>query len=276
MQATLTGTGGRLMVFMHGWPDTSAVWCDQIKEFEKSNRCLALTLPGFSGDQLESWGYNFDDLCIMIAKQVEKHRENKDDKAVLVCHDWGAFLGFQTQCEFDDLFSCIVAFDVGPPLKSVSLRTIPALVVMGFAYQYMLVGAFLCGRLVPLVGKRIGDYFAQCVASYMHVPKDTLPHVTSEMGYPYLYFHLNFVREMFGIRAQKFQYNRSVHQGPSCPCLFFYGTEKPLMFHSGSFESALKKRPDCQVIPMKTGHWIMNHNSAEVNFKMSNFLNSKL
>jgi hypothetical protein len=39
--------------------------------------------------------------------------------------------------------------------------------------------------------------------------------------------------------------------------LYVHGTRKPFGFHSPEWAQALAARPDCRVVPMRTGHWVM-------------------
>jgi hypothetical protein len=41
--------------------------------------------------------------------------------------------------------------------------------------------------------------------------------------------------------------------------LYIFGTRKPFMFHSRAWTDGLAARPGCAVVPMRTGHWVMNN-----------------
>ena len=63
-------------------------------------------------------------------------------------------------------------------------------------------------------------------------------------------------------------------------CLFFYGgssfPKKPAKFHDEGWEKQLKAREDCEVVKMKTGHWLVTEQPELVIEKMAAWLDKAL
>jgi hypothetical protein len=83
--------------------------------------------------------------------------------------------------------------DVGrPSFRPQSFSLLPVLIIAGLGYQYWLVTAFLLDRLIPLVGRFIGDAMTRlavyCMGDQEQVAE--IPRCTASMNYPYFYFHL--------------------------------------------------------------------------------------
>ena len=152
------------LLFIHGWPDDASLWERQVAHLSSRYRCITVTLPHFAGRPqaaatgAASWGYDFAELADLVA--VAAHRELRASAASalprvnLIIHDWGAVVGFTLQLRHPGLVDRIVALDVGPPIAA-AWSFIPAMVAVGFVYQYWLILGFLLakfgapGRYVP-------------------------------------------------------------------------------------------------------------------------------
>ena len=53
--------------------------------------------------------------------------------------------------------------------------------------------------------------------------------LSADACYPYLYFHTDFMLQLFGQRDPP-NYN-SLESMPTCPVFFAYGKRKPVQFH---------------------------------------------
>ncbi|GBG28464.1 Epoxide hydrolase 1 [Hondaea fermentalgiana] len=275
MEVEVSGRAdGPLMVFVHGWPDDPHVWTGQTKHFRKTHRCATVSLPGFGHKRLtDPAGYNFDQLARMLAQTVEGLQRGESDRAVLVLHDWGCVIGFTAQDLYPELFAGVIAFDVGPPtLDMPRFRDAPALFTIGMIYQYVLIWAYLLFRASPHgVGERIGNWLSRSVARRLGAPNPEQALAMS--NYPYYYFHTNFLTELFGGAGRIARYGKKPSSPQTAPTLYIYGVQKSVMLHSARWVQTLKDSPDCHVIPVKCGHWIMCEVPAEeINRKMSNFI----
>src|SRR5215510_2629784 len=86
------GTGDPI-VFLHGNPTSSYLWCNVIPHVERSGRCLAPDLIGM-GDSGKnpSGSYRFVDHAKYLDAWFEALGLTKN--VTLVVHDWGSALGF--------------------------------------------------------------------------------------------------------------------------------------------------------------------------------------
>jgi len=82
-----------LMLFIHGFPEFWYSWRHQIKEFSKDYWCVALDMRGY-GDSDKPEGvspYKVDNLTEDIRAVIQGLGR---EKCTLVCHDWGAVVGW--------------------------------------------------------------------------------------------------------------------------------------------------------------------------------------
>jgi len=82
-----------LMLFIHGFPEFWYSWRYQIKEFSKDYWCVALDMRGYGySDKPEGVSqYQVEHLTEDIKSVIQGLGR---EKCVLVCHDWGAVIGW--------------------------------------------------------------------------------------------------------------------------------------------------------------------------------------
>ena len=89
--------GGKLMLFLHGFPEFWYAWKDQLQEFGKDHRAVALDMRGYNlsakPESVEQYAMPFlvDDVKA-LADQLLPRRGRK--KLVLVGHDWGGVVAW--------------------------------------------------------------------------------------------------------------------------------------------------------------------------------------
>ena len=71
-------------VFVHGNPETPAIWGPLLAELEQSDT-VTLSPPGFGAPVPDGFGATADEYVAWLASELEKHDEPVD----LVGHDWG-------------------------------------------------------------------------------------------------------------------------------------------------------------------------------------------
>lgn len=76
--------GAMTAVFVHGVPETPAVWSGLLAVLGRSD-AVALPLPGFDGVRPEGFGATMDEYAAWLAAQIER----LDGPVDLVGHDWG-------------------------------------------------------------------------------------------------------------------------------------------------------------------------------------------
>jgi pimeloyl-ACP methyl ester carboxylesterase len=95
-----------MIVFLHGVPETSALWDKVRAEFDEET--VALSLPGFGCARPPGFGATKDDYADWLVGELEKF----DDPVDLVGHDWGALLTYRIATTRGDLLHSWTA-DVG-------------------------------------------------------------------------------------------------------------------------------------------------------------------
>lgn len=92
-----------MFVFVHGVPETSALW-DGVRS-ELHGDSVALALPGFGCARPEGFGATKDEYVAWLVAQLEAIGEPVD----LVGHDWGAGLTYRVAATRGDLLRLWVA-----------------------------------------------------------------------------------------------------------------------------------------------------------------------
>ena len=137
----------------------------------------------------------------------------------------------------------------------------------GLVYQYYLAAGFLIARLVPVVGKPLGDFIVRGIARLLRRDMGSMKplgnnwkNITADNAYPYFWFHFEWVLEILRIRKGSPPWGKRT---PEQPCLFIHGKHGP-PFHTPMFEAAMKKREDCQIMGVQSGHWIQHQRPKEM------------
>jgi len=273
------GAGVETLFFVHGWPDDENLWDAQVMHFQDRFKCLRVTMPHFAGRRHAAelkhrpQGYDFTDAAEILANTIREKCGNK--RVILVLHDWGCIWGFLVQYKYPELVQTIVAMDVGSPADlSSSWKTAPLAIFVGFWYQYLLVMAYLLSRLsagsrFESMGRTLADWIVRKMVKLLW-PRDRMKtesiedRITADACYPYFYF-----QSRLGICGVG-DVERA--RDPTCPCLYFYGTRKPLQFQAGSWLKSLKARSDCKVVAMPAGHWLQVQCAQQVNEIMHTWL----
>lgn len=86
-----------MIVFLHGVPETSALWDKVRAEFDEET--VALAMPGFGCARPPGFGATKDDYADWLVGELEKF----DAPVDLVGHDWGALLTYRIATTRGDL-----------------------------------------------------------------------------------------------------------------------------------------------------------------------------
>jgi pimeloyl-ACP methyl ester carboxylesterase len=295
------------MIFLHGWPDNAESFSAQISSFTDTNNVYSLELPHYASPTCQilkdvtcqsmscpadttysTIGYNFDDLATMAASSIaEIVASHKQKGCIFVVHDWGAYTGIQVQRRYPHLSDKLVGLDVGwCENRAVPFSTSLVLtIVMGLAYQWWAIWAWLLAVTVPIVGEPVGTIMLR-LQMYSTIgsglPKTSLQTrktpLTAYMNYPYFYFHLQLISEGLGLRASfDDRHNITaprVHDPESdARVLFIYSQDKGFKFHPPALEK-IEKRENCQCSAVgeagkssgpKLGHWFHVNGATETN-----------
>jgi len=231
------GQGDQTIVMVHGWPDTHRLWDKQVQALKPHFKCVRLTLPGFV-DSLDARAYSLEEITTLIEQIVKQVSPGKP--VILLVHDWGAIFGYHFTQRYPELVSKVIGVDIGDIASReyiASLSIKQKLAIAG--YQLWLAAAWL-------VGPGIGDDMARFMAGKLRAPADR-----DDIGfwqcYPY------FIR--WGGAHGSYKALRPFT--PDVPMLFIYRRRKPFMFHSEEWLRQLHQTPDCKVLGLEAGHWMM-------------------
>lgn len=101
------------MIFVHGFPDSWAIWRYIIKKLalQEAVSLVAIDLPGYGGtDSLEKYSATnvlerLTELIVTLRTQygVDTDAESNRKKTVIVAHDWGCVLSMRLAAEAPSL-----------------------------------------------------------------------------------------------------------------------------------------------------------------------------
>ena len=112
----LGNAGKPPMVFLHGWPDTSALWANQFEHFcggvASAFFCVALSLFDYHPDVPPRPVANlFQDTQVAAFHRVLAEEMGLRD-VTFVIFDWDAAMGFQFFYRYPSLVKRVVAMDI--------------------------------------------------------------------------------------------------------------------------------------------------------------------
>lgn len=223
----------QLVVFMHGWPDTTQLWDKFIPSLEKDYYVLNVSYPNFSSKEQSAWGIDIPEIIQRLNLTLDTVNSEKR-KVTFVTHDWGAYFGYSFDKEYPNKIDDMVALDISPYVK---------LKFSIVAYQSALIVGFL-------VGGKIGNWITHGVRKWAKYDPPHKDQINSSWNYPYYYTWKTIIKAKGVSPLQTYK--------PSCSIAYVYGELKPMMFHTDEWLDMIKKNnPDNEVIPVKAGHWIM-------------------
>ena len=132
----LTGGGrGQLVMFLHGFPEFSYEWKDQLREFGKDHRVVAPDLRGYnlSDKPTDLEAYRVSVLLEDIRALADHFRKGR--KLILVGHDWGGALAWAFAAAHPEYLDKLVI--INAPHPAVFGRLLAGDPVQQKASQYM-------------------------------------------------------------------------------------------------------------------------------------------
>ena len=104
------GKGSEALVLIHGWTCNLDYWRDQVPDFAKRNRVIALDLPGHGQSDKPELVYSMD----LFARAIDAvMRDAKVERAVLVGHSMGTPIARQFYRKYPQKTLAIVIVDGG-------------------------------------------------------------------------------------------------------------------------------------------------------------------
>jgi pimeloyl-ACP methyl ester carboxylesterase len=141
----LAGEGDPVLL-LHGWPQHWFEWRKLIPPLAERHRVIAMDLRGFGWSDIAWTGFekeNMADDVVNVLEQLEV------DRARIVGHDWGGWIGYLLALRRPELVRQLVAMAAPTPWNPASARNL----LSAGRLHHMLTLASPLGR--PLVSKRL-------------------------------------------------------------------------------------------------------------------------
>jgi pimeloyl-ACP methyl ester carboxylesterase len=230
---------GDVILMLHGWPDTLALWDGTVEALADRFTCVRLTLPGFMADpQARSQATSLDAMCALLLHVADQ--VSPDRPLTLMLHDWGCIFGYEFALRHPERVSRVVAVDVGDHNSAALQRS------WGVKEKLSVMGYQVWLALAWKLGGSLGTRMTRAMARWLRCPTEAEA-MTHHMNYPY-------AMQWFG-EAGGFKTALPI-QLPM-PMLFVYGERKPFMFHSRRWLDKLSNQPGSAVLGLPCGHWVM-------------------
>ena len=230
---------GEVILMLHGWPDTLALWDGTVAALVDRFTCARMTLPGFLADpQTRSHATSLDAMCALLLQVAD--RVSPERPLTLMLHDWGCIFGYEFAMRHPERVARVVAVDVGDHNSGALQRS------WGLKEKLSVMGYQVWLALAWKLGGSLGTRMTRAMARWLHCPTDPAT-ITHQMNYPYA---MQWFGEAGGFKGA------APIQLPM-PMLFVYGERKPFMFHSRRWLETLVAQPGCAVQALPCGHWVM-------------------
>jgi pimeloyl-ACP methyl ester carboxylesterase len=289
------------MLFFHGWPDNAALWVNQFEYFCAPPNglffCVAPTWINFHPDLPDAPKKDLF-IDVQLARMYATAKEIGLTDITLVIFDWGATLGYQFAYKHPEAVKAVVVFDIGlvrvnPPgskHRAGGDAQIPKLP----QYQQANIEAYRTNSIAPM--QPMKDKLMMGVWRG-HTSKG----FTARTGWPYNDIVRNATGEEMSERLaptvpfKDWEFDQIPSFPHGKPLLFLYGkcvdgsgcSKCPLgtkciprppdeQFHTASFEKWVNSRAGSEVVAVDgAGHYMMAHQSANVNAKLGVWLDKQ-
>lgn len=231
----LQGQGGEVILMLHGWPDTRALWDGTVAALQDRATCARLTLPGFeTGPAVTS----LDGMCQLLRQIVD--RISPETPVTLMLHDWGCIFGYEFAMRHPERVARVVAVDVGDHNSGALQRS------WGIREKLAVMGYQVWLALAWMLGGALGTRMTRDMARWLRCPTEQAS-ITHRMNYPY-------AMRWFGTAGG---FKGAMQVQLPMPLLFVYGERKPFMFHSSRWLEKVAAQPGSAVQGLPCGHWVM-------------------
>jgi len=110
---------GEPVLLLHGWPQHWYCWRLVIPELAQRYRVLAMDLRGFGWSDIAWEGLDKETMADDVANVLGSL---EIDRARIVGHDWGGWIGYLLALRRPELVERLVALSIPPPFAKPSLR----------------------------------------------------------------------------------------------------------------------------------------------------------
>lgn len=225
----------QILIFLHGWPDTSAIWDKVIPSFEKNYYILNITYPNYSQKEQIPKGQDFEVIADRVKATIDHVNETKR-KVVVVSHDWGCFVGYFLDHRNPGYISEMIALDVGGKFNLMK--------PMILFYQLSVLIAFI-------IGGSIGRFITQWILKYFKYWPAWAYRMDGSWNFSYYYLWKKII--LAGFSSDK---GFLPNYKPSCPIAFVWGTLKSDQYFKQSWLDLLAENPKSEVHAVSAHHWI--------------------
>ena len=231
----VAGSGEELILMLHGWPDTLALWDGTVDALKAHYRCARLTLPGF---ETGPPAVSLDAMCSLLLQVVDQLSAAKS--ITLLLHDWGCAFGYEFAMRHPQRVARVIALDVGD-------HNSPALLHQWGLREKLAVAVYQVWlALAWKIGGAVGTAMTRFMARALRAPAPAA-RITHRMNYPY-------AMQGFGSAGG---FAQATQVQLPMPLLFVYGARKPFMFHSRAWLDQVAQKPGSAVLALPCGHWLM-------------------
>ncbi len=242
-----------LCVLLHGYPNNTLIWKEQLPVFKERFDILNLALPGSETGHVERDQLKLNRLVTTIVQEIESHGQRD---IILVGHDIGAFVLSEVSKRFGPIVKAqIFLAGMDFPLFRERLRTSPQFLKSWYVLLFQI--PKLPEKLVPAFKKKLSR----------EIYKDS-PDLSSEA--PEGFTPVAIYRELKnGFRSideqEKFK----------TPTLFLFGEDDRFILPPKKDQIAhYYESASVKVVP--GGHWFMREHADTVNTTINEFLSREL
>jgi pimeloyl-ACP methyl ester carboxylesterase len=250
---------GPVVLMLHGWPDSPALWDDTVAALRDGYRCVRFALPGYALSKPPR-PVSVDQMSALIAAVADAVSPN--EPVTLLLHDWGCFFGYEYAARHPLRVARVVGVDIGDTNSGAYLQSLSGKEKRAIAgYQLWLAAAWKIGRFAPGLADRMTRHMAHKMGCRTDPAR-----IGWQMNYPYA---MQWWGSFGGLRGVA---RVGKVLGPVLPTLFLFGRRKPFMFHSQRWVDQLAQTPGCAVQGFDAGHWLMRQKPAEFNAAVRGWL----
>jgi len=231
-----------IVVFLHGYPDTTALWDHIVAPLERDYYILNVSYPNFSTKETNPKGISFEVLIERLKATIDQANDT-NRRVVVVSHDWGAMFSYWFDQRYPKYISEIIALDIGAYSDVTFFKVF---------YQFFLALAFA-------IGGPIGNFLTRIFFKLFKYDAPWTKRLDSSWNYPYYYLWKSLLLN----RGDKTKIPFIKYE-PSCNIAYIWGTKKPMQFHNDAWLKKVQKNPNNEVHSVNAGHWIMKDQPAFV------------
>eukprot|EP00123_Amoebidium_parasiticum_P012299 comp21263_c0_seq1/m.28990 comp21263_c0_seq1/g.28990 ORF comp21263_c0_seq1/g.28990 comp21263_c0_seq1/m.28990 type:complete len:349 (-) comp21263_c0_seq1:158-1204(-) len=261
---------GPLMLCLHGWPEFWFSWRQQLKEFSKDYKVVAIDMRGFNDTDKpkDSGAYNLPFLLSDIEGVIKALGY---DSCVLLAHDWGAVIAWEFAHYKPQMIEKLVILSIPHPsaLQPRDMFWLGHVFVFNIPFLPELIMSVGDYYILRLIYQKIGDKLKGSRLS----PAEVEAYIYAISRPRALTSGMNYYRNMFFARVTT-PMKAGYLSNPKVPVptLLLQGQDDKLIPRR-AFHDTIKHCKDCTLIFVPDcDHWILQEQPQVVNQHVRNFL----